>query len=155
MATTIIRQAAVAGQFYPRSRQALLAEIESYFMPDAQARPALVRRIEQDALRAFTSRGVHEAAGARLAVGFASAYATTMTPTPPAPTPRRAAPMSAATRTRLVMPAKPTFTNATPAAANARAVRSRASSSVARKRQFRLVPDRRSLDARSRTEAST
>lgn len=40
MATTTIRHAAVAGQFYPRSRQALLAEIESYFVPDAQARPA-------------------------------------------------------------------------------------------------------------------
>ena len=41
MATTVIRHPAVAGQFYPRSRQALLAEIESYFVPDAQTRPAL------------------------------------------------------------------------------------------------------------------
>jgi hypothetical protein len=40
MATTSIRHAAVAGQFYPRSRAALLAEIESYFLPDAQALPA-------------------------------------------------------------------------------------------------------------------
>jgi len=41
MATTTVRHAAVAGQFYPRSRQALLGEIESYFLPDAQALPAL------------------------------------------------------------------------------------------------------------------
>jgi len=41
MATSTIRHATVAGQFYPRSPHALLAEIESYFVRDMQARPAL------------------------------------------------------------------------------------------------------------------
>jgi MEMO1 family protein len=36
MATTVIRHAAVAGQFYPRSRQDLLEEIQSYSIPEAQ-----------------------------------------------------------------------------------------------------------------------
>jgi AmmeMemoRadiSam system protein B len=40
MATTTIRHAAVAGQFYPRSRPALLAEIESYFLPEAEPHSA-------------------------------------------------------------------------------------------------------------------
>jgi MEMO1 family protein len=41
MATTTSRHAAVAGQFYPRSAPALLAEIESYFLPEVHALPAL------------------------------------------------------------------------------------------------------------------
>src|SRR3974390_1457659 len=41
MATTLVRQPAVAGQFYPRSRQALLAQVESFFPDDASLLPAL------------------------------------------------------------------------------------------------------------------
>jgi len=41
MATQAIRHPAVAGQFYPRSSSALLKDLESYFVPDAQPRPAL------------------------------------------------------------------------------------------------------------------
>lgn len=41
MATTTVRHAAVAGQFYPRSGPALLAEIQSYFLPEVHGRPAL------------------------------------------------------------------------------------------------------------------
>lgn len=41
MGTTSVRPAAVAGQFYPRSRSALLKEIESYLVADAHPLPAL------------------------------------------------------------------------------------------------------------------
>jgi MEMO1 family protein len=41
MATPPIRHPAVAGQFYPRSPQKLLAEIESYALPGAKPLPAL------------------------------------------------------------------------------------------------------------------
>src|SRR6185295_4439460 len=66
-----------------------------------------------------------------------SAYAAMMRaaraarPSLPATTPRRAAAASAPTRAALAMPAKPTFTYAAPAAANAKAARSIAASSVA------------------------
>jgi len=41
MGTTTVRHPAVAGQFYPRNAEALLADVRSYLTPEAEAVPAL------------------------------------------------------------------------------------------------------------------